>query len=108
MDRLSGLEASSDRSAINTVTNRVAQMKQQAHIKSELEGASANSIEVELEKTMADQAGLDLLDEMLAADTPEQVSEKPASESEGELKAWLTRNPNLWTQRWNKKSHLSC
>ncbi|MBB5353211.1 phage shock protein A [Haloferula luteola] len=90
MDRLSGLEASSDRSAINTVTSRISQMKQQARIKSELEGASADSIEVELEKTLADQAGLDLLDEMLAADTPESVSDKAAADqpdSEGELKA---------------------
>ena len=87
MDRLSGLEASSDRSAINTVTNRVAQMKQEAKIKSDLEGASADSIEAELEQTMLDQAGLDLLDEMLAADTPEGTTEKPTGEGEGELKA---------------------
>jgi hypothetical protein len=87
MDRLSGLEASADRSVISTVTNRVAQMKQKARIKSDLEGASADSIETELQKTMTDQAGLDLLDEMLAADTPEQLTESPAAASEGELKA---------------------
>jgi phage shock protein A len=87
MDRLSGLEDSSDRSAINTVTNRVAQMKQQAKIKSELEGASADSIETELEATMTEQAGLSLLDEMLAADMPEGTTETPDQTEEGELKA---------------------
>jgi len=87
MDRLSGLETSSDRSVISTVTNRVAQMKQKANIKADLEGASANSIETELESTMAEMAGLDLLDEMLAADTPEKISETPAQESQDELKA---------------------
>jgi phage shock protein A len=87
MDRLSGLEASSDRSAINTVTTRVAQMKQKAKIKSDLEGASADSIETELEATMSEQSGLDLLDEMLAADTPERTNDAPQAESQGELKA---------------------
>lgn len=87
MDRLSGLEASSDRSAISTVTTRVAQMKQRANIKAELEGASANSIETELESTITEQAGLDLLDEMLAADSPESVSETKAREVESEFKA---------------------
>ena len=87
MDRLSGLEASADRSVINTVTTRVAEMKQKARIKSDLEGASADSIETELQKTMAEQAGFDLLDEMLAADSPEQSSDRPATEGEGELKA---------------------
>lgn len=87
MDRLSGLETSSDRSALSTVTNKVAQMKQRANIKADLEGASATSIESELEATMAEQAGLDLLDEMLAADTPERISETPAADGEGELKA---------------------
>ncbi len=87
MDRLSGLESSSDRSALNTVTNRVAQMKQKAKIKSDLEGASADSIETELQATMADQAGLDLLDEMLAADTPEGTSDTSPLDGESELKA---------------------
>ena len=87
MDRLSGLEASADRSAISTVTNRIAQMKQQAKIKSELEGASADSIDAELQATMNEQAGLDLLDEMLAADTPEGTADKPVQDGEGELKA---------------------
>jgi hypothetical protein len=87
MDRLSGLESSQDRSAISTVTNKVAQMKQRANIKADLEGASANSIETELETTMSEMAGLDLLDEMLAADTPEGVTESPASDGESELKA---------------------
>lgn len=87
MDRISGLEASSDRSAINTVTARVAQMKQQAKIKSDLEGASADSIETELEAAVQEQAGLDLLDEMLAADTPEGSPETKPRDDEGELKA---------------------
>ncbi len=87
MDRLSGLESSQDRSAISTVTNKVAQMKQRAKIKSDLEGASASSIETELEATVAEQAGLDLLDEMLAADTPESASDTPTTDNEGELKA---------------------
>lgn len=87
MDRLSGLESSSDRSAINTVAARVAQMKQEAKIKTELEGASADSIETELEATMVEQAGLDLLDEMLAADTPESASPTKTTDIEGDLKA---------------------
>jgi phage shock protein A len=87
MDRLSGLEASSDRSVLSTVSNKVAQMKQRANIKADLEGASATSIETELQSTMAEQAGLDLLDEMLAADSPEPISETTAPASEGELKA---------------------
>ncbi|BCX48423.1 hypothetical protein HAHE_23310 [Haloferula helveola] len=87
MDRLSGLEASSDRSVLNTVTNRISQMKQQAKIKSDLEGASADSIDVELETAMAEQAGLDLLDEMLAADLPEGTPEETKRDDEGELKA---------------------
>ncbi|MGD7653285.1 MAG: hypothetical protein ACQCXQ_08735 [Verrucomicrobiales bacterium] len=87
MDRLSGLEDSSDRSALNTVTNRISQMKQQAKIKAELEGASADSIETELEATMAEQAGLDLLDEMLAADTPEGAKDTALPSDEGDLKA---------------------
>ena len=87
MDRLSGLEESSDRSALSTVTSRVAQMKQQAKIKSELEGVSADSIETELEATLVEQAGLDLLDEMLAADTPEAAPKTTTQEGEGELKA---------------------
>lgn len=87
MDHLSGLVESSDRSALSTVTNRISEMKQQAKIKSDLEGASADSIETELEATMVDQAGLDLLDEMLAADTPEGVTESANSDDEGELKA---------------------
>lgn len=61
----------------------------QAKVKTEadLEGASADSIETELEATMAEQAGLDLLDEMLAADTPERVSDTPAQDTQDELKA---------------------
>lgn len=87
MDRLSGLEDSSDRSALSTVTNRISEMKQQAKIKSELEGASADSIDAELEATMVEQAGLDLLDEMLAADTPERAADTTTPDEEGELKA---------------------
>jgi len=87
MDRLSGLEEASDRSAINTVTTRVAQMKQKAKIKSELEGASADSIETELESTMTEMAGLNLLDEMLAADTAEAPTETTTNDGESELKA---------------------
>lgn len=87
MDRLSGLEASSDRSVLNTVTNKVAQLKQQARIKSDIEGASADSIDTELEATMIEQAGIDLLDEMLAADTPEQTTDSTPTITEGELKA---------------------
>ena len=87
MDRLSGMEDSSDRSALSTVSSRIAEMKQQARIKSELEGASADSIEAELEATMVEQAGLDLLDEMLAADTPEKSTDSASPDGEGELKA---------------------
>ena len=87
MDRLSGLEETSDRSALNTVTTRISEMKQQAKIKSELEGVSASSIESELEATVADQAGLSLLDEMLAADTLETSQAKPQDDGENELKA---------------------
>ena len=87
MDRLSGLEASSDRSAISTVLNKVSQMKQSANIKAELEGASANSIETELDASMSEIAGLDLLDEMLAADTPESTTEATPKDTQGELKA---------------------
>ena len=87
MDRLSGMEAASDRSALNTVSNKIGQMKQAAKIKSDMEGASADSIENELEATVLEQAGLSLLDEMLAADTPEGAGEMATPESEGELKA---------------------
>ena len=87
MDRLSGLETTADRSVLNTVTNKVAQLKQKARIKSEIEGASADSIDTELEATIMEQAGLNLLDEMLAADTPEGTPDAAPGIDEGELKA---------------------
>ena len=87
MDRLSGLETTADRSVLNTVTNKVAQLKQKARIKSEIEGASADSIDTELEATIMEQAGLNLLDEMLAADTPEGTPDSAPDIDEGELKA---------------------